>query len=145
MHPVLLLAALLFAPVQNCPTDAQATPASIAPWLGTYQYAESAPPDLVVQYLIRIAPDGTARITADGHMTEIHLAAHAIPQPCDVLALTFDHTLDANSTHATFHRNELLLTLHKRDATYSLRWAALTSQLGNPRREVKLIKTPSTP
>lgn len=116
-------------------------PASLQEWAGVYEYSEGAPPDLAVQYVIRISPDGRVAIAVDGHLTMIHVAATAMLESSGAIAVLYEHDAEDQKPSTSYQRPERLFSLRKQGAKYYLRWGALTSQLDRSEAEVEIRRT----
>ena len=133
---VFLFSLLIFSGVQLAPLQTSRVHA----WGGTYEYSESAPPDIVMDYVIKIAADGSIRVAVDGHMTTIHLFATARTEGDDKLGIFYERGGDYESPQLGLKRGDRLVTLRKKSGKYFLRWGGLTSQFDQTPPEVAIEK-----
>jgi hypothetical protein len=84
------LSALLL--ILSCARSAPPQASDLRAWAGEYEYSEAEPPDLVMDYVIKISANGDVTVAIDGHLTTIHLLATARTED--------DHALGISSTIA---------------------------------------------
>lgn len=89
----LLALLLLLSRAQSAPAQAY----DLRTWAGEYEYSEAEPPDLVMDYIIKVFPDGRATVSVDGHLTTIHLVATARTEGGHALGIFYDRTVDHES------------------------------------------------
>jgi hypothetical protein len=132
-----LLALLL---ILSCAWSAPPQASDLRAWAGEYEYSEAEPPDLVMDYVIKISAKGDVTVAVDGHMTTIHVLATARTEDEHALGIFYDRTTDHEWPKLGLKRGDRIVTLQRKGERYFMRWGALTSQLDRPQAQVEIEK-----
>lgn len=101
----------------------------LAKWVGEYESAESAPPNVIEEYLIYVCnTSGLAYISVDGHMTLVRLKAR-VQAVSNGVRFYFAGYGVGDMSPKQYKRSDLLLTLEKHGHRYRLHFGALPPQL----------------
>lgn len=104
-------------------------------WVGAYNYAEFAPPNITISYWITIyEEDGLyAKIKIDGFQTLRRLKAKVRTHGNEISFEFYDFYVDnrghSNQGICDYKKGDILLTLVKQDNTYVIEWGALSPTL----------------
>lgn len=105
-------------------------------WVGAYNYAEFAPPNITISYWITIyeEEDGLyAKIKIDGFQTLQRLKAKVWTHGNEIRFEFYDFYVDnrghSNQGICDYKKGDILLTLVKQDNIYVIEWGVLSPTL----------------
>src|SRR5579863_8390385 len=110
----------------GCTNSVLAKASELGAWAGEYEYSEAEPPDLVMDYVMKISAAGSVSVSITGHMTTIHLFATARMNGDRLLGIFYDRAGDQEWPKLGLKCGDRMVTLVRNGGNkYYMRWAGL--------------------